>query len=186
MKHSHCTLAAITALTAIVLPGCAAEARSSSGPQTNRAICRIIGTQGNEKIKGVVHFVREGAKVRVKADVEGLSPGRHGFHIHEWGDITCTDGVCTGGHFNPTKAQHGGPDMPARHAGDLGNLEADATGKATYDRLDSMVMLNGAHTCIGRAIIIHAQEDDLKSQPTGAAGARIAYGVIGIDDPEGK
>ncbi len=182
MKHVLSTLAVLATL---FLPACAAEASSSSGPQINRAICRILGTEGNEKVKGVVYFVQEGASVRIKAEVEGLTPGLHGFHIHQWGDINCTDGKCTGGHFNPTGSQHGAPDATVRHAGDLGNLEADSTGKATYDRLDSVVRLNGAYRFIGRAIIIHAKRDDW-SQPTGAAGARVAYGVIGIDDPEGK
>ncbi|MHC4513925.1 MAG: superoxide dismutase family protein [Planctomycetota bacterium] len=183
MKH---VISTFTVLAALTLSGCAAEAGGSSGPQINHAICRILGTVGNEKVKGVVYFIQEGANVRIKAEVEGLTPGLHGFHIHQWGDITCTDGVCAGGHFNPTNTPHGGPDMTVRHVGDLGNLKADSTGKATYDRLDTMVKLNGAHTCVGRAIIIHAEPDDLKTQPTGAAGARIAYGVIGVDDPEGK
>lgn len=182
MKNS---VSALAVLAPIVLCGCAAEAGTSSTPQVKRAICRIIGTQGNEKIKGTVHFIREGANVRIKAEVEGLSPGEHGFHVHRWGDITCTDGVCAGGHFNPTATKHGAPDGAERHIGDLGNLNADASGKATYDRLDSVLKLDGAHGCIGRAIIIHAKPDDW-SQPTGNAGARIAYGVIGIDDPEGK
>ena len=172
-------------LATLILPGCAAEASSSSAPQINRAICRILGTEGNESVKGVVHFTQEAGGVRIKGVVEGLPPGLHGFHIHQWGDINCTDGKCTGGHFNPTGAQHGAPEAGERHVGDLGNLIADALGKAGYDRLDTVVKLNGAHSFIGRAIIIHAKPDDW-SQPTGNAGARVAYGVIGIDDPEGK
>jgi Cu-Zn family superoxide dismutase len=181
MKHILSALAILTPLAF----GCAAEASSSSAPTVNRAICRIVGTQGNEKIKGIVRFVKEAGGVRVKAEVEGLSPGKHGFHVHQWGDICDTGGKCTGGHFDPTGSPHGAPDATERHVGDLGNLEADAAGKAMYDRLDTVLKLNGAHSCVGRAIIIHAKEDDW-SQPTGNAGARIAYGVIGIDDPEGK
>jgi len=182
MKNVFSTL---VVLTAFILPGCTAKASSSSAPQVNRAICRILGTEGNQKVKGVIYFTQEGGAVRIKAEVEGLPPGKHGFHIHQWGDINCTDGKCTGGHFNPTGAKHGAPDAAERHAGDLGNLEADASGKAVYDRLDSVVKLNGAHSFVGRAIIIHAKPDDW-SQPTGNAGARMAYGVIGIDHPEGK
>lgn len=178
-------LATLAVLAPFLLASCAAEAGGSSALTVKRAICRILGTQGNEKIKGIVRFVKEGGGVRVTAEVEGLSPGQHGFHVHEWGDINCTDGVCTGGHFNPTGAKHGAPEAPERHAGDLGNLDADAAGKAKYNRLDTVLKLNGPHSCIGRAIIIHAKPDDW-SQPTGNAGARIAYGVIGIDDPEGK
>lgn len=182
MKH---ILSALAILLTPMAFGCTAEASSSSAPTVNRAICRIIGTQGNEKIRGIVRFVKEGSGVRVKAEIEGLSPGEHGFHVHQWGDISGTDGKSAGGHFNPTNSPHGKPDASERHVGDLGNVNADASGKATYDRLDTVLKLNGAHSCVGRAIIIHAKKDDW-SQPTGNAGARIAYGVIGIDDPEGK
>jgi superoxide dismutase, Cu-Zn family len=185
MKTRSSILALLTVLASFVVSGCAAEASSSSAPVVKHAICRILGTQGNEKVKGVVYFTQEGANVRIKAEVEGLTPGEHGFHVHEWGDINCTDGKCTGGHFNPTGAKHGAPDAAVRHVGDLGNLKADGSGKATYDRLDKVLKLNGSHGCIGRAIIVHAQPDDW-SQPTGNAGARVAYGVIGINDPEGK
>ncbi len=182
MKHPILILAVLAAVT---LPGCTAKVSGSSGPKVNRAICRILGTEGNEKVKGIVRFVQEGTNVRVSWEVEGLTPGLHGFHVHEWGDINCDDGVCTGGHFNPTRVQHGAPDAPVRHVGDLGNVSANASGKAADERLDSVLKLNGAHSVIGRAIIIHAKPDDF-GQPTGNAGSRVAYGVIGIDDPEGK
>jgi Cu-Zn family superoxide dismutase len=73
---------------------------------------------------------------------------------------------------------HGGPDADQRHAGDLGNLEADAGGVANYDRIDSGIQLTGENSILGRAVIVHASEDDLTTQPTGAAGARLACGVI--------
>jgi Cu-Zn family superoxide dismutase len=182
MKYFISTLIVFAATT---LPGCTANASSSSGPRVDRAICRILGTEGNEKVKGVVRFVQEGTSVRVSWEVEGLPPGLHGFHVHQWGDINCTDGVCTGGHFNPAGVDHGAPDASVRHVGDLGNVNANASGKAAGERLDKMVQLNGAHSVVGRAIIIHAKPDDF-GQPTGNAGARMAYGVIGIDGPSGK
>jgi Cu-Zn family superoxide dismutase len=70
-----------------------------------------------------------------------------------------------------------------RHAGDFGNLEADATGKAHYERVDTVIALEGADSIIGHAVIVHAKADDLKSQPTGNAGARVACGVIGVAKP---
>lgn len=150
------------------------------GRKTTRAIVQLYGTKGNEKTTGIVKFTQQADGVLVEATVTGLAPGKHGFHIHELGDATCADGKCTKGHWNPTGARHGGPDSDERHHGDLGNLEAGADGKATYKRIDKLIQLNGEHSIIGRAIIVHAGADDLTSQPTGAAGARVAQGVIGI------
>ena len=89
-----------------------------------------------------------------------------------------------GGHFAPERGAHGAPDAARgdRHAGDLGNLEADADGTASYERLDSMLQMTGEKSILRRAVIVHAKPDDLKSQPTGAAGARVACGVIKAKD----
>ena len=164
---------------ALLLP-LAACSQADAGPAVTKAVCRLAGTQGNELVKGTVTFTQEGEQVRVVAEVSGLSMGKHGFHIHEVGDISCADGTCTKGHFNPTGVAHGAPDADVRHVGDMGNLDANDLGEASLNYLDPLIELNGAHSVIGRAIIVHADPDDLTSQPTGAAGARIAYGVIGI------
>ena len=87
--------------------------------------------------------------------------------------------MSTGGHFNPGHKQHGGPDDENRHAGDFGNITADADGKATIDVKDKGLMLGGHDSIIGRAVIVHAKADDLKTQPTGDAGGRVAQGVVG-------
>jgi len=146
----------------------------------DHAICVLRGTEGNEAVTGTVTFTQQPGGVLIEAEIAGLTPGKHGFHIHEWGDVDCADGTCTGGHFNPTGAAHGGPDSAERHVGDMGNIEADASGNGVYRRVDKVIRLGGPSSIIGRAIIVHAGEDDLTSQPTGAAGARVAYGVIGI------
>lgn len=148
-----------------------------------RAICVLWPTAGNGT-KGVVKFSAVAGGVRVEARVEGLTPGLHGFHVHEWGDLDCTDGMCTGGHFNPTGQPHAGPDAAARHVGDLGNLEADSTGLAVYDRTFAGMSLDGAAGLIGRGLVVHAKPDDFTTQPTGNAGARVATGVIGIAKPQ--
>jgi Cu-Zn family superoxide dismutase len=124
--------------------------------------------------------------VRVVADLDGLSPGKHGFHIHTYGDCTSADGTSAGGHFAPHGRPHGAPTDTERHVGDLGNVVADADGHAHYDRVDPIIALHGENSIIGRGVILHAGEDDLTSQPTGAAGARVACGVIGIADSSGK
>ncbi|MFB6318319.1 superoxide dismutase family protein [Saccharicrinis sp. FJH54] len=144
-----------------------------------KAVCVLAPTEGND-VKGTVTFTKTASGIKIVADVEGLTPGKHGFHVHEYGDITGKDGKTTGGHFNPDGMKHGAPGDKERHVGDLGNLVAGPDGKAHYERVDHVVSFSGDHSIIGRAIIVHAGEDDLKSQPTGAAGARVAEGVIGI------
>jgi len=142
-----------------------------------KAICHLQPTQGN-RVTGTVTFTRQNDVVRGEAMVHGLKPGNHGFHIHQFGDISAADGKSTGGHFNPDGHDHAGPMEGKRHVGDLGNLEADASGHAMYKRVDKYVQIHGQHSILSRGITIHAGTDDLKSQPTGAAGGRVACGVI--------
>ncbi len=157
--------------------------QAPSVPQVTHAVAVLYSTEGNQ-VRGVVHFYQTENGTRIVADVEGLEPNtRHGFHIHEWGDCSAPDGTSAGGHFNPKNKPHGGPDSPERHVGDLGNLEVDAQGAAHYERIDTEVELNGPYSVIGRGMIVHAGEDDLTTQPTGNAGARMACGVIGIAKP---
>ena len=91
----------------------------------------------------------------MQAEVAGLTPGLHGFHIHQWGNLT--NGCMTAGpHFNPTGATHGGPQDAVRHAGHLGNLVADEKGNAVHDAEDSMLTLTGPWSIIGRSVVVHA------------------------------
>jgi len=156
-----------------------AGARADS---VTKAVATLSPTQGNT-VSGVVTFTKTDGGVKIVADVAGLTPGQHGFHIHEFGDCSATDAASAGGHFNPTHRQHGGPDAEMRHAGDFGNLDADASGKAHYERVDKVIALDGPESIIGHAVIVHAKADDLKSQPSGNAGARVACGVIGVAKP---
>lgn len=146
----------------------------------DQAICVIQGTAGNEGVSGSVTFTDNGDTIHIEAEVRGLTPGSHGFHIHQFGDLSSTDGKSAGGHYNPEGHDHSGPTAHRRHEGDLGNLVADANGVAHYSRHDDELSLRGRHSIVGRAIIVHAGEDDLRSQPTGNAGSRVGYGVIGI------
>ena len=142
------------------------------------ATATLAPTKGNQAA-GTVNFLQRGTVVYVDARITGLSPGLHGFHVHEKGDCRAADGSSAGGHFNPTGAAHGGPGSPARHAGDLGNLTADANGIAVYKvEVTGISLETGSDSIIGRAVIVHAEPDDLHSQPAGNAGARIACGLI--------
>jgi superoxide dismutase, Cu-Zn family len=154
-------------------------AQSSPAQKIEKAVCMLYATQGNTA-SGVVVFTQTVSGIKVVADIQGLPAGKHGFHIHECGDCSSIDGTSAGGHFNPEGKTHGSPMDMMRHEGDLGNIEADATGKAHLEYVDPMLSFEGNHSIIGRSIIIHKNEDDMKTQPTGNAGARVACGVIGI------
>jgi superoxide dismutase, Cu-Zn family len=132
----------------------------------------------NSKVTGTVQFIPVSEGVRVVAEIKNLTPGEHGFHVHEKGDLSAPDLSSAGGHFNPTKLQHGGREAEMRHAGDMGNLKADASGVAHLDYVDKHMSLGGPDSVVGRAVIIHEKADDMKSQPAGNSGARIAGGVI--------
>ena len=147
-------------------------------PATDTAVAVVHPTEGNE-VRGTVTFSAEPDGMRIAVNLTGLTPGEHGFHIHQRGDCSAPDGTSAGGHYDPFDAPHGAPDSETRHVGDLGNLTADARGVATAELLDPLVALNGAASVIGRAVIVHAQPDDFTTQPTGAAGPRQACGVIG-------
>lgn len=146
----------------------------------NELVAVVNPTMGNET-NGVVRFMKQQTGIRVIGEIHGLEPNStHGFHIHEFGDCTAMDGTSAGGHFDPLDMPHAGPDDEVRHVGDLGNLEADENGTAKIDFVDSVISFEGVSSILGRGIIVHAEEDDLESQPTGDAGARLGCGVIGI------
>lgn len=144
------------------------------------AVCVLHPTEGNSA-KGVVRFSRVKGGVKVVAEVQGLTPNaQHAIHIHEFGDCSSADGTSAGGHYNPKGHPHGLPSVEKRHAGDLGNLTADAQGNAHYELTVHNIRIAGPwNPIIGRSVVVHAQVDD-GSQPTGNAGARISYGVIGV------
>ena len=144
-----------------------------------KAVCVLNPTVGNT-LTGSITFTQTDKGVRVVVDVQGLSKGKHGFHIHEFGDCSAPDGTSAGGHFNPMGKTHGAPMDMSRHIGDMGNIDVDESGKAHLDYVDTMMSLNGDHSIIGRSVILHKNEDDMKTQPTGNAGPRIACGVIGV------
>jgi Cu-Zn family superoxide dismutase len=164
-------------LFALGLGVCLANAQEPA-----KAIAVLHPTAGNN-VTGLVTFTKSGDEVKVVADITGLTPAKHGFHIHEFGDCSSSDGNSAGGHFNPTHKQHGAPDASDRHAGDLGNIEADASGKAHLEWSDKVMKLSGADSIVGHAVIVHEKVDDLKTQPTGNAGGRLACGVIGVAKP---
>jgi len=147
------------------------------------AVAVIEATDGNET-SGYVYFTEMDAGVKISGRIEHLSPGKHGFHVHQFGDLRTRNGLSTGGHFNPMNQPHGAPNSTMRHVGDLGNIEANEDGVAEFTYVDQGISLHGPNSIVGRGLIIHAEEDDLQSQPTGAAGVRVGMAIIGYANPE--
>lgn len=139
----------------------------------------------SETVNGVVYFKEYNDKTEIFGKVSGLKPfQKHGFHIHESGDLT--DGCASAcAHYNPFNKNHGGRDSMERHVGDLGNLEGDMNGNCEFSFFDNQIKLAGEHSIIGRSVIVHEDPDDLglgghlDSLTTGHAGKRLVCGVIG-------
>lgn len=153
-------------------------ALTATGAHGQSAVAEVEPTQGNG-VSGNVSFEQRGDKVLVDARLAGLSPGAHGFHIHEKGDCSSSDGMSAGGHFNPTGKPHGNPTSAEHHAGDMPALVADASGNATMRvELAPMSVGGGVTDIIGKSVIVHKDPDDYATQPTGNSGARVACGLI--------
>ena len=156
----------------------ALSACAGGGAERAGAEAVLKPTQGNSAA-GTVSFRQDGDAVVVTAQVSGLTPGAHGFHIHEKGDCSAPDATSAGGHFNPTGKPHGNPEHADHHGGDMPQLVADASGNARLTaRLAGLSVSEGPASVLGRGVIVHAAPDDFKTQPTGNSGARVACGVI--------
>ena len=163
-----------------------------AAPQTGnlKEAVAVINPASGSSCKGVVRFTDTGSGVKVVADLEGLTPNaKHGFHVHEFGDCSAPDATSAGSHYDAAATKHHGkPDdqMSMKHSGDLGNIEADANGKAHYEANIEGVSIDGSTAPIlGRGVIVHAKPDDF-GQPVGNAGGRIGCGVIGVVKPSAK
>lgn len=147
---------------------------------TKDAVCVLVPMK-NSGVSGTLLLKQEGDTVLITGQVAGLKPGEHGFHIHTYGDLRSDDGSSAGGHYAPDGHEHGGLESAEHHAGDLGNITAGDDGVAKVDVKSSDLHL---HFIIGRSMVVHADTDDLKSQPAGNSGPRIAVGVIGVANTE--
>ena len=164
---------------ALLLAACAAP----SEQQGASAVARL-SAKGGSQVRGEIKFTQVGGHVRIEGEVTGLAPGAKGLHIHEKGDCSAADAASAGGHFDRQEpknwsTRHGGPHTAERHAGDLGNIVFDPNGKAVVNMMVGGIAVDrGPIGIIGRAVVVHFQADDLKTDPTGDAGARAACGVI--------
>jgi len=165
-------------------PAAAAPATDPAAPPAMAAPLATAQLQPTKdsSVAGTISFSLVDGLLRASGDISGLKPNsEHGFHIHEKGDCSAPDGTSAGGHFNPGSSEHGSIEAPAHHGGDMPNIVADAQGNAHIDgpvASNVNVGKGDAFDIIGRGLIVHADPDDYKSQPTGNAGARLACAVI--------
>lgn len=162
------------AAAAAWLVGCASM--GGGGPS---ASAQLSSTKGNTA-SGSISITQRGDKVVIAAKLAGLRPNsEHGFHVHEKGDCSSGDGMSAGGHFNPRAKAHAHHSNTDRHAGDMPNIRSDASGNASYSfETDLLTVTDGPSTVTGKAVVVHRDPDDYKSQPAGNSGPRIACGVV--------
>jgi len=159
---------------AIAVAGCATL---TDAPPAGRA---DLQARSGSQVSGSVTFAPKGDAVLVVARVSGLTPGEHGFHVHEAGDCGAPDAASAKGHFNPGGMMHGDYHHAEHHAGDLPNLIANASGVAEYrQEVKGLRLESGPNGILGRSVVVHADADDYRSQPAGNSGRRVACGVIG-------
>jgi len=191
-RKSSTTAGTTEVVVAEVVPAGAVEfAGCENGPAfiTTQAIA-VIGADDSD-VSGTIQFdqVNGAGPVTISGAISGLTRGKHGVHIQEYGNVR--DGCDNAGpDYNPDNYPHGGPSDPERHAGDLGNVNANARGTAVLNMKSSAFSLNGDYSIIGRAIVIYQNEDDYgrgnstESLDNGSVGDPVACGVIGVATQE--
>lgn len=183
-RSTLCLMAAVSTLA--LLPACTKEppppppppeivVEEVAAPAT--AIAVLSGSE-DSGVSATVSFTQTAAGVTIYAHVDGAAPGPHGLHLHEFGDCSAPDFSSAGGHYNPNAMPHAGPMDAEHHAGDFGNIEVGEDGTGHLELTSTMLSLGGEMDPVGHAVILHEKADDLVTQPTGAAGGRIACGVV--------
>ena len=171
-KHLFIALSAVGVLSLI--------ACQSLEQGTGQKASANLESKSGSQAKGEVNFVWQGNDVLINGKFSGLKPNsEQGIHVHEKGDCSAPDATSAGGHFNPETKMHGVPDSGMNHAGDMPNIKSDANGNAVYTaKLHGFAVNTGPNGIIGRAVVVHKDPDDYKTQPAGNSGPRIACGVI--------
>jgi Cu-Zn family superoxide dismutase len=171
---------ALGAWVVFSLSGCPSPQGNTKPEGGGATATATIEARSNSTVSGTATFEQiNPKKVKVVIEISGAPPGQHGLHLHEKGDCSDPEAKSAGDHFNPAKVAHGNPESMPHHAGDYGNITVgeDGKGKVAFVT-DEISVSTGENGVIGRAVVLHAKADDLTSQPSGNAGARIGCGVI--------
>ena len=175
-RFGYSCLAVLSVLTTAGVSYAQHHHHGSEPPLPKEAVAVLVPMSGSH-VTGTVLLAQEGKAVHVTGTIRGLTPGLHGFHIHAFGDLRDPKGMSVGGHYDHNGHKHGGPESHEHHAGDLGNVKAGQDGTA---KVNVHVPNLKLHFIVGRSLVVHADPDDLKSQPSGNSGARVGVGVIGL------
>jgi Cu-Zn family superoxide dismutase len=172
-----------TGTTATAPAGAASTVESTTpaggAASDTKAEAKATLSSPDSKVGGTVTFTQDGYNVKVVADVTGLSPGKHGIHVHEYGKCDAPAFESAGAHVNPDGAAHGCPGSAEFHPGDLGNIEVGADGKGHLEMTTSALTVTpGSNSVVGKAVLLHERVDDCVSRPAGNSGGRIACGVV--------
>lgn len=174
------------ALVVLFAAGCASKQQTpTTGEPTaastagKKAIAKIDPKSGSELL-GVAVFKEEAGQITLVIDLSKAPAGKHAAHLHEKGDCSAPDGTSAGAHWNPTTEAHGKWGHGAHHLGDIGNIEVgeDKAGRITLTTDKWSIGTGATNDIVGKAVIVHAVEDDFTTQPTGNAGGRIGCGVV--------
>ncbi|MCW3837341.1 superoxide dismutase family protein [Sphingomonas canadensis] len=171
-------LAAVAGMA--LLAGCSGRDGAVDGtPPPEPAPGLVAGLwTGKGVAAGVASATEVPGGVRIQVEAEGLTPGPHGVHVHMAGKCDAPDFASAGGHWNPSAKQHGAMNPMGPHVGDMPNLIAGADGKGTLSFVLAGATIAGLADADGAALIVHAGEDDLKTDPSGNSGGRFACGVL--------
>jgi len=175
---------AIGAAAVLVGLGGAAAVSAAAGDKATAT----IESKSGSKVTGKAEFTElASGGTKVEVWIENATPGTHGLHIHEKGDCSAPDGSSAGGHFNAAGNPHAAPADKARHNGDLGNIEVGTDGKGHLEITSDLLTVSpGPDSVVGKSVIFHEKADDLKTQPTGNAGARYGCGIIVLKGGSGE
>tara|TARA_R110002124_G_scaffold13600_7_gene62364 strand:- start:926 stop:1570 length:645 start_codon:yes stop_codon:yes gene_type:complete len=179
VRQHHIALSGIVLLS-LVAAGCSKEGISPGEVSGNVARAALVGADQAQYGEVIVAQGDNGLLVNIKA--QGMSPGQHGVHIHETGKCEGPDFKSAGGHWNPATKQHGFDNPQGAHAGDFFNLDIGADGTGALEALVRGASLSGGENALldadGAAFVVHEGPDDLKTDPSGESGGRIACGVF--------
>lgn len=179
MRQHPITLSGLVLLS-LAVAGCSPDGVSPGEVSGNVARAQLVGADQAEYGEVIVAQGDNGLLVNIKA--QGMSPGPHGVHIHETGKCEGPDFKSAGGHWNPAGKQHGFDNPQGAHAGDFFNLDIGADGTGSLEAMISGGKLSDGEIALldedGAAVIVHEGPDDLKTDPSGDSGGRLACGVF--------